>query len=215
MTPTKRRDRVRIGIDLDNTIVCYDRVFHQLAVQRGWIPVDTPATKLAVRSYLRDHGREEAWTELQGEAYGPGMEGASAFADCIDLLQTWLSEGIDLVIVSHRTRVPHLGPPHDLHSAARRWLERSGLVGAAGDAFRPERVHLETTRAAKCTRIAELGCSHFIDDLPELFAESGFPRDTTGILFDPDAAHPHAMAEVRVRSWIEIDRHLRDTGVVG
>ncbi len=213
MTTTKRSDRVRIGIDLDNTIVCYDRVFHQLGVQRGWIPMDTPATKLAVRSYLREHDREDAWTELQGEAYGPGMETATAFAGCIDLLQTWLAAGIDLVIVSHRTRVPHLGPPHDLHSAARRWLERSGLVAATGTAVRPECVHLETTRAAKCVRIAELGCSHFIDDLPELFAERGFPRDALGILFDPDGAHPQSTAALRARSWAEIGQRLRDTGV--
>lgn len=213
MTATNRSDRVRIGIDLDNTVVCYDRVFHRLAVQRGWIPVDTPATKLAVRAYLRDCGREEAWTELQGEAYGPGMESATAFADCIDLLQAWLAAGIDLVIVSHRTRVPHLGPPHDLHGAARRWLERSGLVANTGTAVRPGCVHLETTRAAKCDRIAELGCSHFIDDLPELFAERGFPRNTLGILFDPNSAHPQSMAALRARSWAEIGHHLRDTGV--
>ena len=36
--------RMRIGVDFDNTLVCYDGVFHRAALERGLIPSD-----LAVR----------------------------------------------------------------------------------------------------------------------------------------------------------------------
>ena len=47
-----------VGLDFDNTIVCYDRLFHRLARERGLIPEHVPATKGAVRDHLRNVGRE-------------------------------------------------------------------------------------------------------------------------------------------------------------
>ena len=49
----------RIGIDFDNTIVCYDDVFHEVAREQGLIPNDLPANKGAVRDHLRAIGRED------------------------------------------------------------------------------------------------------------------------------------------------------------
>ena len=194
----------RIGVDLDNTIVCYDALFHRLACERGVVPASLAATKLAVRGHLRATGREEIWTELQGEAYGPRMGEAVAFSKCLDVLQHCIAAGMDVVIVSHRTRTPHAGEQYDLHGAARAWLEDAGIVADRGPALRREDVYLETTRAAKCARVAALGCTHFIDDLPDVFAEATFPRDVVRVLFDPDGAHGGKHAEARVRSWVAV-----------
>ena len=38
---------MRIGIDFDNTIACYDGVFHQAALERGLIPPILPTTRTA------------------------------------------------------------------------------------------------------------------------------------------------------------------------
>ena len=54
---------MRIGVDFDNTIVCYDRLFHRLARERGLIPETVPQTKGAVRDYLRSIDREDDWTK--------------------------------------------------------------------------------------------------------------------------------------------------------
>ena len=61
---------MRIGIDFDNTIACYDGVFHAAAVARGLIPAEIPTDKTSVRNHLRAIGREPDWTELQGYVYG-------------------------------------------------------------------------------------------------------------------------------------------------
>ena len=55
-----------IGLDFDNTIVRYDRLFHRLRRERGLIPDHLPVSKRAIRDHLRASGREEEWTELQG-----------------------------------------------------------------------------------------------------------------------------------------------------
>src|SRR4029079_9696971 len=66
----ERRSPMLIGLDFDNTIVRYDRLFHRLARKRGLIPDGIPVSKQAVRDHLRANGREADWTELQGMAYG-------------------------------------------------------------------------------------------------------------------------------------------------
>lgn len=202
----------RLGVDLDNTIVAYDRLFHRLARERGLVADDLAATKLAVREHLRATGREDAWTELQGEAYGPRMAEAEPFPGCIEVLRRAGAAGVEVVIVSHRTRVPHRGAPHDLHDAARAWLAARGLVGDGTAPLRPAQVHLEVTRAAKCARIAALGCTHFIDDLPEVFAEAAFPARTVAVLFDPDAAHAERPGRHRFASWAALGAWLQGEG---
>ena len=56
-----------IGLDFDNTIVCYDRLFHRLAVERELIPPALTLSKQAVRDFL-DRVGGTVWTELQGIA---------------------------------------------------------------------------------------------------------------------------------------------------
>ncbi|MBI2360879.1 MAG: hypothetical protein HYV04_18575 [Deltaproteobacteria bacterium] len=75
---------MRIGIDFDNTIVCYDQMFHRIALERGLIPASLPATKGHVRDMLRRMGREEEWTEMQGQVYGKRLHEAEPFPGVLE-----------------------------------------------------------------------------------------------------------------------------------
>jgi len=75
-----------IGIDFDNTIVCYDRLFHKLALKRGLIPKSCPRVKEKIRDFLRKSGKEGDWTELQGRAYGPDILKAKPLEHGIETL---------------------------------------------------------------------------------------------------------------------------------
>ena len=71
---------VRIGIDFDNTIICYDKVFAAAARQRGLVPEGWTGLKTDVREYLRTQpGGELAWQGLQGWVYGKGIGGAEIY----------------------------------------------------------------------------------------------------------------------------------------
>ena len=52
-----------IGIDFDNTIVCYDDVFARVAVELGLVPPKVATSKTAIRDHLRaatDAGADDA-----------------------------------------------------------------------------------------------------------------------------------------------------------
>jgi hypothetical protein len=178
-----------IGIDFDNTIVCYDEVFARVAVELGLVPPEAATSKTAVRDHLRAIGQEDRWTQLQGTIYGPRMPDAPPFPGVLEFFHACRLAGVPVAIVSHRTRFPYLGERHDLHAAARDWLARHGFHDPAGIGLPADRVFLEETKEAKLARIAEVGCTHFIDDLPELLAHPLFPQDVRRILFDPHGEH--------------------------
>jgi hypothetical protein len=203
---------MRIGIDFDNTITCYDGVFHAAALERGLIPADLASDKNAVRDYLNSNGRADDFTELQGYVYGARMDLASPYPGFGEFVATARKAGHDLFIVSHKTRHPILGSRHDLHAAARGFLIARGLVGAGRGQIDPANVFFELTKEAKVARIAALGCEAFVDDLPEIFASPDFPGSTRRILFDPANQFADLASQRNIDrrgSWTDIAAELR------
>ena len=190
-----------IGIDFDNTIVCYDEVFVRAAVELGLVPPEAATSKTAIRDHLRAAGKEDIWTELQGTIYGPRMPDAPPFPGVVEFFQACRAAGVPVAIVSHRTRFPYLGERHDLHAAARDWLIRQGFHAADRLDLPEDRVFFEETKEARLARIAELGCTHFIDDLPELLSHPLFPAHVRRILFDPRGEHPAIPGVDLLSSW--------------
>ena len=202
---------MRIGLDFDNTIVCYDHAIALLAEELFELSEDVPRTKLGLRGHLRAAGREAEWTAFQGELYGPGMRYAQPFEGAIATMQQLVAEGHELVIISHRSRRPYAGPPHDLHAAARGWvadrLQGSGLFGGVGD---EACVHFLETRDQKVEMITQLCCQAFLDDLPEVLSAPGFPAASAGILFDPagDSGACDESGPIRISSWVQLPDKL-------
>jgi hypothetical protein len=197
-----------LGVDFDNTIVCYDQIFHRVARERGLVPENVPVNKGAVRDYLRQVGREQDWTELQGYVYGPRLCDAEPFPGVLDYFRHAVRAGAAVCIISHKTRHPYLGPQYDLHESAWGWLEQHGFFSADEIGLPRDHVYLELTKFAKLDRIARVGCTHFIDDLPELLAEPGFPTGVARVHFDPAEVHADSRQFVRMTDWREAARSL-------
>ncbi len=195
---------MRIGVDFDNTIISYDREFHRAARERGLVAPDVPATKADVRDSLRRQGQENAWTELQGYVYGVAIADAPPFPGVLDFFSRCRSQKISVFLISHKTRFPVLGPQWDLHQSARNWLDAQGLLDSATMELSEECICFEETRQRKLDRIAEVGCTHFIDDLPEFLAEVNFPKGVERILFDPHERCRNEIGFRRASSWQEV-----------
>ncbi|MFI5349679.1 MAG: haloacid dehalogenase-like hydrolase [Elusimicrobiota bacterium] len=203
------KEKIRIGIDFDNTIVCYDDLLGDLALKRGLTP-ERMKSKGQIRDYLRRVGREDDWTELQGEAYGASLRDARPFPGAIEFIKRCVGEGISVSIVSHKTLKPFRGPLYDLHRAAREWLEAQGVFDPARVGLDPSQAFFELTKEAKLARIAAIGCSYFIDDLPEFLLEPGFPPGVNRILFDPAGLYAAKPPLRKADSWKEIEEWILD-----
>ena len=198
---------MQIGVDFDNTLVNYQDLFHQVAVEKQLIPDHIEHAKSAVRDFLRQQGMEEQWIWLQGYVYGVALQKAPAFDGAMAFFQICHQRRIPICIISHKTRHPVRGEPHDLHQAATRWLDQQGFFEKQGANLQRDQVFFELTKDAKLKRIAQQGCTHFVDDLPEFLQEADFPKTTQAILFDP-ASHCVDFGQKRVESWSELKDYL-------
>lgn len=173
---------IGIGIDFDNTIACYDALFPRVAAALGLMPPDV-ADKLGTRAILRTRtDGERAWQRLQGQVYGRFMGEARLIPGVVDFIAAARRRGNGVWVVSHKTQYGHDDETGtDLRQAALVWMEAQGLFAPA--LLNREQVFFEPTRTAKLRRIADLDLAVFIDDLPEVLGDPGFPGATAAYLF--------------------------------
>lgn len=189
---------MKIGIDFDNTIACYDGVFHQAALEKNLIPPSLAKDKTSVRDFLRKEGKEEDWILLQGYVYGTRMDLAQPFPFFEEILLALQQVGHEIYIVSHKTKEPYKGPCHDLHKSAKDWLKKKTFFSSVKKAF------FELTLSEKLDRIRLLELDIFIDDLPELLSHKDFPAGVQKILFDPEKKYRDNKRLDAISSWKEI-----------
>lgn len=190
---------MRIGLDFDNTIACYDGVFHAAACARNLVPETVGTAKNDVRDYLNGKGLKDAFTELQGWVYGARMDLVAPYSGVDTFIDRARAAGHEVCIVSHKTARPIKGPAYNMHLAARTFLNDRGL--ASPSRIPASEIFFEETKEAKVAKIDELGCNVFVDDLPEILSLPGFPVSARGILFDPNENFREETRFDRVTSW--------------
>jgi hypothetical protein len=194
-----------LGIDLDNTIISYDRLMHRIAVEQGLIAPTVPATKRDVCAAVRSTpDGENRWQRLQGEVYGPRIAGAVPMPGACEAVAAIVRAGLRVAVVSHKTRVAAQGDGTDLHESARGWLEAHGVfaLGLSRDA-----VYFTPTASAKVARIGELGCRWFVDDRLDILIDPRFPSGTEALWFSPESGDAPA-ATYCVTAWEDVTRHV-------
>lgn len=201
-----------IGIDFDNTIVCYHKIFHQVAQEWKLIPENFVRNKERIRDFLREQGQETQWTALQGYVYGKRMAEAQPFPGFLDFLRQAINADYPVYIISHKTQFPYLGPRYDLHLAASQWLAQQAIYELG---LPKENVYFAATKAEKCKLIAKVKCTHFIDDLPEIFSDTHFPAGVHKLLFVPEAVAAAPMQTIDTyTNWVNLQQHFFDQGSI-
>lgn len=196
---------MRIGIDFDNTIILYDKLFHNLALESGLIDQSVPVNKRAVRDAVRAGPRGDiGWQELQAKAYGDYINRAEIAPGFKSFIEKGRAKGFEFFVVSHKTAVSNLtGGGPSLRQAALDWMDAQGFFDPNGLDFKRDNIFFEDVRTKKIERISNLGCSVFIDDLLEVFEERAFPKGVTKVIFTSDDLTDSK--DLRVcKSWAEI-----------
>lgn len=189
-----------IGLDLDNTIVSYEKPLAKLLNQVPNIPSNVDRTKIGIRDYLRKMDREHEWTILQGSLYGPEMMLAEPYPDAIKVINELHRYGFELHIISHRTRYPYAGEKYNLHVAASNWIKK--WIDSDRSAIRT--ISFFEDKVEKIRAIESRGCNFFVDDLPEILISCCQDNGLVRILFDPEAKHKDEETYTSARSWSEI-----------
>ena len=158
----------KIGIDFDNTIVCYDQLFYKIAREENLVPIKSPVSKIFIREYLRSQKQDDAFTFLQGEVYGRRILEATPAKGVYLAIKNLLANNFEVSIISHKSKYPYKGPKYNLHDAAKLWLDKNNFISENSGILKKENIFFNLTKEKKIEKIHSLGCDYFIDDLPEI-----------------------------------------------
>lgn len=202
---------MKIGIDLDNTIISYESAFLIVGKELGFLPQEWSGSKVQVREYLRKRvDGENLWQRLQGQVYGSYVDMAELFPGVFRFIWRCKRRNISVDIISHKTEYGHYDENRvSLRAAATSFLVKKGLYGAAGESL-VRSVAFFDSKEAKIDRISEGGYTSFIDDLPEILRASPLSGVPTKILFDPNAKSAIEIDDglQKVPTWYEIEERL-------
>lgn len=166
---------MRIGFDLDNTLICYDQLFAFSAHKLSYL-TNPPAQKQALKSALMEkwgpQEGESAWQDIQAHSYGPWLEHAELFPNVLACLEHLANQGHQLFIVSHKSSHSHFRPAIGFWEPARQFLNTHHVCKWVPDS----QLFFEQTRQSKIQRITDLKLDLFVDDLADVLKDPFFPR---------------------------------------
>ena len=193
-----------LGLDFDNTLVSYDKLFHQLALEKGLIDLTVPASKASIRDHLRSRNLDNEFTLLQGEVYGLRILEAEPAEGVLASLREMSDRGIQMAIISHKTVTPYAGPKYALRDAATSWLTKHKFFEKGGPNMNSKNVFFEETKQGKIDRIKALNCTHYVDDLEEIVKM--IEHFTTAILYQPSPQINTSKRYNVMRHWKELSQ---------
>lgn len=187
---------MRIGLDLDNTLICYDGLFHRLALESYLIEPETPPRKNAVRDRVRELHGDLQWQELQAQGYGPRLPEAEFFPGARQALIRWRDAGHEIHIISHKSVTSGRGN-FRLRDAALAFLEAHAIISLISG------INFAVDQPQKVKLIRETNCRVMIDDLPEILRHPDFPPSVARVFFDPDGVRQPDL--ISCSNWAEIE----------
>ena len=158
---------MKYGLDFDNTICIYDAVLHSIFDLTDWAPHRHSGwTKDDFAAALREAGREDVWTTLQGYLYSVLIRDAQLAPGLAEFLYG-LNADDTVLIVSHKTKNSASTETFDLRTPALRWIEKKLLPIFMQIGFRYE-IHFLDTEKEKIEFAISQRLDVFIDDLPRV-----------------------------------------------
>ena len=191
---------MRIGIDFDNTIAQYDKIFVKAAINEGFISKGWFGNKAALKKKLNK--KQIQWQTLQGQVYGPLMPKAICFSGVQKFLCKANLIKYEIFIISHKTIYGHYDKTNTkLRDQALLWLERKNFFKKKYIGLKKENIFFCDSIEAKINKINELNLDFMIDDLNKIF-EASILKKTKTILFN--SQYNKTKAVYRCQTWDEI-----------
>jgi hypothetical protein len=160
---------VRVGLDLDNTILDYALSVEISAREALGLEIPRSLSKSEQKSWIIETAGQESWTLVQGYSYGAYSSAARVFPGFVDFLDYVLSKGHSVSVLSHKSEFPIAGPRIDLREAALETLKREGIwqrLITQGEGVGS--IRFFETREEKIAGILTSATDVFVDDLIEV-----------------------------------------------
>jgi hypothetical protein len=188
---------IKVGIDLDNTIISYDAAFQRAACNRGLIGSNIKYSKQEISNEIKNRTNGEIeWQKLQGYVYGKGIKTAHIFPSVYRFLWRCRNKGVIVEIVSHKTKYGHFDKDKcSLREAATQFLKTNNIL--QDNSRLVDKITFTNTQQDKIDYIKNNSFDYFIDDLEEIVNSKCLSKTET-ILFNGATG----------KTWDEVNTYL-------
>lgn len=194
---------MKIGIDLDNTIISYDKAFQLAAKFKGLVPQDCNLNKKGIRSLIRQRENGEIeWQKLQGYVYSEGIKNAKLFPGVFRFLWLCRERKYQIEVVSHKTEYGHFDQKKiSIRDAATNFLANKSLISDINPFI--QKITFKSTKQEKIDYIRQGNFDCFIDDLEEIVFCKALEEQKT-ILLSEEYYETKNSKKLYAQSWDEI-----------
>lgn len=189
--------RLKIGIDLDNTIINYQNSFKKYLKEKKINFKLINKTKIKYIS--NNNPKIKSWTEAQEEIYGNYIIFAKPFKYYKDFENFALKNKIKLFIISHKTKYSQFSKKYNLHLRSNIWLENN-------ISKKDYKIYYVKSIKEKVKKISHLKLDYFIDDLIEIFKQKNFPKKVKKIFFSKKKLND----VLTLSNWKKIKNHINE-----
>ncbi len=186
--------KLRIGIDLDNTIIDYSNSFLFGAINKKFLTKNiidkiikkNNLNKISIKELIKTEIKksvngEKKWRKLQSEVYGKLIKHALINPAIYKFFTLCNHKNFTVYIVSHKTKYGHYSKKENLlRLSALKFLKNKKIINNCIDS---KNVFFTDTLNDKIKKISELKLNFFIDDLKKVFDHKNFPKYTKKIHF--------------------------------
>ena len=170
---------MKIGFDLDNTIVDYSDAV-QIYVKD--LEIHNVKTIPELRNWFRIRNRNEEWTRAQSWLYSEGLQFAKITEGAFDVLSALNKFPFEFSILSHKSVFgPQKYGSREFRKAMNDWFSGSELGNMCIN-----KIEYFNSLDEKIEGIRRGGFAYFIDDLRKVFEHKNFPHVTFPILFSTE-----------------------------
>lgn len=193
-----------VGLDFDNTIICYDDVFYKIALKKKLININVSKNKEDVKKFIIKNSSEKVWTKLQGDVYGSKIHIAKPHRKVKTTIKNLVKKGYLVYIISHKTKYPYVGRKIDLHKSALNWLKKNKFISSK--LILKKNIFFLGTINQKIKKIQTLKCDYFIDDLQKIL--DLLPQEIHKIHFNSSIIPKFKKSNNFFNNWNDINNHF-------
>ncbi len=166
--------QIKIGIDLDNTIINYERSFKKFLSERNIFL--KKINKIKIKQLIKKNSKIENWTEAQEKIYGYYIKYANLFKNYRDFEKFAIKNNCKLYIISHKTKLSQYSKKYNLRYSSNKWLKKN----IKKDKYK---IFYANTINQKIKLISKIQPNYYIDDLEKILKNKKISNKINKIFF--------------------------------
>ena len=171
----KLKKKLRIGIDLDNTIIDYSNAFKKINYK--FFDNNKKINKKKLKIKIEKIFKYKGWSKVQEIIFGKYITCCHPYSGFVNFYQKNLKKKNTLYIVSHKTHLSEYSKKYPIRNKAKSWIFKNIKN------IKKNKIFFERTLQNKVKRIKKLKLDIFIDDMYQVFTHEEFDKKCQKILF--------------------------------